>query len=164
MLNKIMNLNYKTYSHWGITKHRVPQGWIPCPLLFLTYINNLPATINLQSKPILSANNTRIISHPETNYFQNCTNVFATLNKLFNANNLTLNFYKMNVITFCTNSKTCINIDIGFDKKMTKEAETTELLCLQIDSNLNWKENIINMLSLRITGFWTLSIIWYFKN
>jgi hypothetical protein len=58
-------------------------------------------------------------------------NVSATSNKLFDANNLTLNFDKTNVITFCTDSKTCTNINRGFDNKRTKEAETTELLCLQ---------------------------------
>jgi hypothetical protein len=76
--------NNSTYSNWGIIKHGIPQGSILAPLLFLMYINDLPPTVNSQSKPILFADDTIIIvSHPETNRFQICMNdVFAGLNGL----------------------------------------------------------------------------------
>jgi hypothetical protein len=60
------------------------------------YINDLPPTINSQSKPILFADDTNIIiSHTEIDCFQICMNdVFAGMNKWIKANKLTLNFEK----------------------------------------------------------------------
>jgi hypothetical protein len=42
-------------------------------------------------------------------------------------------------IKFCTNNRTCVNQNIGYNDKTTEEVETTNFLGLQIDNNLNWK-------------------------
>jgi hypothetical protein len=42
---------------------------------------------------------------------------FAGLNKWFIANKLITNFDKTNVMKLCTSSKTCINLNIGYDNK-----------------------------------------------
>jgi hypothetical protein len=69
-------------------------------------------------------------------------NVFASLNRWIKANKLTLNFAKTNFMKFCTNNKTCVNLNMGFDDETIEEVETTKFLGLQIDSNLNWKTHI----------------------
>jgi hypothetical protein len=63
---------YKLYSNWGIIKHGVPQGSILGPLLFLVYINDLPPTINSQSKPIIFADDTNIIISQDTDIIFMC--------------------------------------------------------------------------------------------
>jgi hypothetical protein len=89
------------------------------PLLFLIYINDLPPTINSQSKPILFADDTNIIiiSHPEINCFQICMNdVFAGLKKWIK-DKLPLNFDKTNFMKFCTANKNCVNLSTGYEDR-----------------------------------------------
>jgi hypothetical protein len=50
-----------TYSIWGTIKHGFPQGSILGPLLFITYINDLPKTINTLAIPIIFADDTSVI-------------------------------------------------------------------------------------------------------
>jgi hypothetical protein len=124
----------------------VLQGSVLGPLLFLiyTYINDLSATINSQSKPILFADDTSIIiAHPELVYLQNIMNdVFTNPNKWFKANKLALNFDKTNYIKFGTKNKTCPSLNIGVDNKLIEEVEANKFLGLQTDNNLNLKEHI----------------------
>jgi hypothetical protein len=86
-----------------------------------------------------------IISYPEIYCFQYCMNdAFARLNKWIKANQLTLNFYKTNCMKFCTNSKTCDNLNIRYDDKTIEEVQTTKFLGLQVDSNLHWKTYLLH--------------------
>jgi hypothetical protein len=68
--------------------------------------------------------------------------VFVSLNKLIKANNPALNVDKTNFMKFCTNNKTCVNLNTGYDYKRTEEVETSKFLGLQFDNNLNWKTHI----------------------
>jgi hypothetical protein len=70
------------------------------------------------------------------------SDIFASLNKWIKANKLTLNFDKTNFIKFCTTSKNCVNLNIGYVDKTIEEVETTKFLGLQIDNNLKWKTHI----------------------
>jgi hypothetical protein len=111
-------------------------------LCFITYIRDLLATGNFQSKLILLADDTSVvISHPEIDYFQNCMNdVIPSLKKWFKANKLTLNFDKTDVLKFCINSKTYFSLNIGYNNKIIEDIERAEFLGHEIGSNINWKK------------------------
>jgi hypothetical protein len=60
---KSRNATQNVFSDWGTLKHGVPQGSIQGPLLFITYINDLPQKINCISKPILFADDTSVLTY-----------------------------------------------------------------------------------------------------
>jgi hypothetical protein len=104
------------------------------------HINDLLPAIRSHSLPLFFADDTSVIYLPESDYFQNSiSDVCNGLNKWFKANKLSLNFGKTNFITFATNNKTCIHLNIGYDKT-NEEVLTTEFHGLQIDNNLKWKK------------------------
>jgi hypothetical protein len=49
------------FSSWGTVTHAIPQASILGPLLFITYINDLPSTIRTLSEPIIFADDTSVI-------------------------------------------------------------------------------------------------------
>jgi hypothetical protein len=61
-VNLKVNLSGQTStSNWSKIKHRVPQGSVFGPLLFLLYIDDFPFAENKLSMPILFADNTSLV-------------------------------------------------------------------------------------------------------
>jgi hypothetical protein len=78
---------------------------------------DLPATINLQSEPVPFVDGSNIItSHPEMDYFQNhMKDIFISSKS--KDNKFISSIDKADVMKFGTNSKTNINLNIGYDSK-----------------------------------------------
>jgi hypothetical protein len=66
------------------------------PLLFVTYINDLPPTINALSEPTIFADDISvIISRTDSDYFCTMSNtVLSQISKWFTANKLALNLVR----------------------------------------------------------------------
>jgi hypothetical protein len=69
------------------------------------------------------------------------------MSKWFDANKLTLNLDKTNIIKFTTKNSPQFSISIGYDDKHIEESVHTKFLGLQIDSHLNWKTHIDQLMS-----------------
>ena len=103
-------------SSWAKLRPAVPQGSLLGPLLFLLCINDLPKIINKTSAPIIFVDDTSILfAHSNlTDFNKNIHIVFATLNKWFRANQISLNFNKTNYVHFTSNRNMSVNFKIGY--------------------------------------------------
>jgi hypothetical protein len=55
---------------------------------------------------------------------------------------MALNLDKTNIIRFITKNSPQYPLNIGFNEKYIEEAVNTKFLGLQIDSHLNWKNHV----------------------
>jgi len=139
-----MMLISTTVSSWAKVRHEVPQSSVLGPLHFLLYINDLPKIINKTSAPIIFADDTSILfAHSNLIYFnRNIHMVFATLNKWFRANQLSLNFSKTNYVHFTTKRNMPFNLKIGFNNNLITNSSYTKLLEVTINNTLSWNNHI----------------------
>jgi hypothetical protein len=114
------------------------------PLLFLLYINDLHKIINKTTAPIIFADDTIILfAHSNLiDFNKNIHIVFATLNKWFGANQLSLNINKTNYVHFTTNSNVSVNFKIAFNNNLITNSSYTKFLGVTMDNTLSWNNRI----------------------
>jgi hypothetical protein len=101
-------------SEWERVRHGVPLGSVLGPLLFLTYINDLPRTINNLANSVLFADDTSIIiSNTNLQEFKhNIDVILQETNDWFLNNLLTLNYKKTHFLQFLAKKQNEIKIQI----------------------------------------------------
>jgi len=136
--------NSSKVSSWAKVKHRVPQGSVLGPLLFLLYVNALPKIINKTSAPIIFADDTSTLFAQSnlTDLNKNIHIVFTTLNKWLRANQLSLNFNKTNYVHFTVKRNMAVNLKIGFNNNFIINNTYTKFLCVTINNTLFWNNHI----------------------
>jgi len=133
-----------TTSTWAKIEHGVPQGSILGPLLFLTFINDLPKFVNDKSVPIVFADVTSILlSHSNpTDFNNNINTVSKILNERFKQNLLSLNFTKTQFTNFTTKNNNQTEININYNNKFIPTITYKKFLSLTVDCSLTWINHI----------------------
>jgi hypothetical protein len=136
--------NSNKVSNWAAVRHGVPQGSISGPLLFLSYINDLPKIINTTSSTIIFADDTSILfTHSNLQDLnKNIDIVFITLNKWLRANQLSLNFKKTNYLHFTPKKNMSVTLRVGFNNNFITNSSYTKFLGISMNNILSWNNHI----------------------
>ena len=130
------------YSEWDKIKQGVPQGSVLGPLLFLLYINDLPKSVNDISSPILFADDTNLICTQKNFYKYNDELVFQKINRWLQANLLTLNFNKTNLIQFTSKNIENTQAHIKYRGNYIQNTNKTTFLVLTVDKTISWQSHL----------------------
>jgi hypothetical protein len=126
----------KVLSNWIEITQGVPQGSILGPLLFLTYVNDLPKVVEPTAIPIMFADDTSIIMESDNSVqLQSELNmVMSRINKWFQDNLIALNLSKTYFIQFLNKIPNNLYIQIKIGNTNITIINEIMFLGLKIDS------------------------------
>ena len=139
---------------WSRLRNKLCKSWctarfMPCPLLFLVYVNDLPcsvknSTVSMYADDTSLSFKSKILTHLN----EAMNDDLMSLESWLKGNKISLNVAKTHTMLICSKSKqrALINSNEKLEIKVKGEnlmaAEKVKYLGVQIDQNLEWKEHI----------------------
>lgn len=144
-VNMVNKTEEKYFSDVKKIDTGVPQGSVLGPLLFITYINDFPASTDHQM--ILFADDSTVIFTGKNKMtLQNdISNAMENIISWLTSNNLLINLDKTNIMAFKTRKRNLPPLDIKYSGTEIKEIKNTKFLGLYIDDCLSWETQIDNV-------------------
>jgi hypothetical protein len=143
------NRNRKCCSDWETVKYGVPQGSILGPLLFLSYINDLPSALSTDNKLLLYVDDISIlVSGTNIHDIQVRSKLMLnSLSQWFKCNDLSLNLKKTKMLKFDTINRDNMPIHLKFNDELLQKEIHIKFLGIETDKSLNWKTQVKSLLS-----------------
>lgn len=139
--NRRQYVEYRGYKSFDVlATSGVPQGSVLGPLMFVVFINDIVANLNVES--LLYADDLKIYCVIENE--QDCENLQNNLNKVNDwclSNNLPLNISKCNSFTFSKMHKP-IDYNYHINGQILQRPDTVKDLGVIFDKCLSFKDHI----------------------
>ena len=139
---KYQGTSKATYSAWQKITHGAPQGSCLGPLLFLIFCNDLNLNLTYLSCIQFADDTTLYYTHKNLRVLQACIDHDLTkLTDWFQANSLTLNVNKTNLLLFDYWKRERTALEIHIDGTIIKSKKNTKFLGVILDNKLQWKDH-----------------------
>ena len=165
LINRMQRCNVNSHlSRASLLHCGVPQGSIIGPLLFLSYINDLPNCLNVGS-PRIYADDTNVTFSPATipDLESQIKSDLKYIDRWLKANKLSLNVAKTEFMVISSRQKlqslNDYTMNIHIDGVPINQSNQSKSLGLIIDENLSWKAHIHEISKKVSSGIGALKLV-----